>query len=158
VFVDYALYDDLGYWFCSTCCKEPLVCCRGHSDQHNATTGLTSDLHDPSNLLYVLQRLVREHSTVKLLAEVSSRALQVQLQATRKEANKPTLIHSYTKVQSLLPCLLSAWLESCNNNIPPADKQLVAQQLQQTGGAMRGRWCLLSWYDMQHHACILLWH
>jgi hypothetical protein len=74
---------------------------------------------------------------VKLLAEVSSRALQVLLQATHKEASKPELVHCYQEVQYLLPSLLTAWVVSCGKDIPPADKQLVAQQVQQTGGRLK---------------------
>jgi hypothetical protein len=85
----------------------------------------------------VVQLLVREHSIVKLLAEVSSRALQVLLQATHKERTKPRLILCYEEVQCLLPYLLNAWLKSCGDDISPADKQLVTQQLQETGGRLK---------------------
>jgi hypothetical protein len=96
-------------------------------------------------LLLVLQRLVREHSIVTLLAEVSSRALQVLLQATHKEAIKAPLIHCYQEVQSLLPSSFSAWVVSCGNDTSPADKQLVAEQVQQTGGKMqRIAWCVVA--------------
>jgi hypothetical protein len=82
-----------------------------------------------------VQRLVREHSIVKLLAEVSTRALQVLLRATHKERSKPALLRSFEEVQNLLPGFVSAWAVSCGGGkFPAADKQLVAEQLQQTGG------------------------
>jgi hypothetical protein len=73
---------------------------------------------------------------VKLLAQASSRALQLLLSATSKERSKPKLLRSFVQVQQLLPSFIRAW-GFCKAGWSAAEaapwKQLELQQLQETG-------------------------
>ncbi|WIA18276.1 hypothetical protein OEZ85_009743 [Tetradesmus obliquus] len=93
-----------------------------------------------------VQELVHQHSIFKLLAQASSRALQLLSRATSKERAKPALLKSYVQLQMLMPLFILAW-NCCSADeaseeaaleepaaaaAAAAGKQLVLQQLQQT--------------------------
>jgi hypothetical protein len=70
---------------------------------------------------------------VKLLAQASSRALQLLLKATSKEKSKPVLLRSCLQAQLLLPWFLRAWY-CCFSaaQVAAAWVRLALQQLQET--------------------------
>uniref|UniRef100_A0A383WFT3 Uncharacterized protein n=1 Tax=Tetradesmus obliquus TaxID=3088 RepID=A0A383WFT3_TETOB len=83
-----------------------------------------------------MQELVHQHSIFKLLAQASSRALQLLLKATSKKKSKAVLLWSFTHVQLLLKAVVDAWRCYMAGLAPAAlaaEKQLVLQQLQESG-------------------------
>jgi hypothetical protein len=88
----------------------------------------------------VLQELFHQYSILKLLAQMSSRALKLLQQATPKERSKVALLSAFLEVHMLLQYWHMGWkccYDASDAAAVAALQQLALQQLQQTGKCLR---------------------
>jgi hypothetical protein len=84
--------------------------------------------------------MFQQHGILKLLVQMSSRALKLLQQATRTERSKVALLSGFVEVQLLLPAWQFSWRLCCDasnaagiDTAVAAQQQLALQQLQQAG-------------------------